>query len=809
MLPTYRLKFSLVIRCTFRCAPLLCLYATTAVGQVPVGLRTQLFVDDYVVETRQNTSRHSQPASRMPQPVLFGQRPWEEETGGDPRVLLYGTAFYDPLQQQHRMWYMGRMGGGATATIPELDLPGANIHYDLTSYATSSDGINWDRPNLGVTHFNGRPDNNILLDFHGASVFLDQDEPDPNKRYKAIGFMRRFGDIRVSYSPDGIQWSAPEFAANRFNEGGFNAVHVPGIGYIAGSLEISTDPNHMYVDADGDLQGKRVVGVRHTADNDLKNWSHQGFINPDGMDDPDTQFYGMTPFVYGDNGIVFGFIHVFDVIDPQASFHDGPIDVELVYSRDGINWNRMEDSQPVIPLGSPGTYDAGIIWQTGNGVSLQNDELVAYYSAGEFGHGTQGELTIGRATWQRDRLVSLSASSTPGTVTTEQFQLLGDQLELNLDASGGQVFVELLDDLGQPIPGFTLADSDVFQGIDGLQLTPSWQGQTDLSSLMGQTIQLRFTMRSADLYAFQVTGPNRVWNIDGSGDWNSADNWSEGGVPDANDIEVVFGELSATPQTVVTDAVVTVKGLQFYSPQAYVIAGSGSVNLEADSGNATINVDQGTHQMQAVVNLQSPTDVAIATGATLAFNNQLNLNGHALEKTGSGTLEINNELNTGGGMVIGLAGAISGGGALLGDLVNTGSTVAPGNSPGTLSIVGDYQQESGGTLQIEIGEEAHDVLSVSGQIMLLGGTLEVVLSEGFQPQLGDMFDILDFGSFEGSGFETLSLQPMGGGLGWDTSQLSVDGTLSVTAIPEPNVAMLAGLATLMLACRRRIRPLSR
>ena len=324
---------------------------------------------------------------------------------------------------------------------------------------------------------------------------------------------------------------------------------------------------------------------------------------------------------------------------------------------------------------------------------------------------------------------------------------------------------------------------------------------------MGQTIQLKFTMRSADLYAFQVTGPNRVWNIDGSGDWNSTDHWSDGGVPNANDVEVIFGELSATPQTVVTDAAVTVKGLQFYSPQTYVIAGSGSLNLEALTGNATIDVNQGTHQLQAVVNLQDPTDVDIATGATLAFNNQLNLNGHDLEKTGSGTLEINNELNTGGGMVIGLAGAISGSGTLVGDLVNASSTVAPGNSPGTLSILGDYQQQSGGTLQMEIGEEAHDVLSVSGQMTLLGGTLEVVLLDGFQPQRGDVFDVLDFGLLDGSGFDTLNLAALTAGLGWDTSRLQVDGKLSVIAVPEPMTVKVCGVALLWLACRCRQRRL--
>ncbi|AQQ70988.1 hypothetical protein SMSP2_01352 [Limihaloglobus sulfuriphilus] len=495
-------------------------------GNIDIGFQTQLFVDDFVIDQRQNVVRKAQQASRMDDPVMVGEYPWEE-SGGDKRILLYGTVLYDSLVEQYRMWYMGRIGESTSVEIPELNLPGENIHYDLTSYAVSRDGIHWDRPNLGLVHFAGDPENNIMLDFHGASVFLDPEESDPQKRYKAIGFMRRFHDIRVCYSPDGIHWSEPKQASDRYNEGAFNACYVPWLDYyVAGSIEPSTDPDHQYIDCEGDPQGKRVAVALRTGGKDLTNWVDKTYINPDAQDDPDTQFYGMTPFVYGDNCLIFGFLHVFDVIDPQACFHDGPIEAQLVYSRDGLVWHRLEDRQPVISLGPNGSYDGGMIMMTANGAFLQNDELIAYYTGTQYEHGLQGEITAGRATWSRDRLVALEAESGSGTVVTKPFILEGETLKVNVDATGGSFYVEVLDENSVPVSGFAAADANVYNNVDELNLVPQWGSISDLSTLVGQAIRLKFYLTDAKLFAFKI-GTVPSYNFDDlltfAGDWLRSD----------------------------------------------------------------------------------------------------------------------------------------------------------------------------------------------------------------------------------------------------------------------------------------------
>lgn len=72
-----------------------------------------------------------------------------------------------------------------------------------------------------------------------------------------------------------------------------------------------------------------------------------------------------------------------------------------------------------------------------------------------------------------------------------------------------------------------------------------------------------------------------------------------------------------------------------------------------------------------------------------------------------------------------------------------------------------------------------DQLQVSGQL-LLGGTLQVSLINGFTPAAGQSFDLLDGGSLTGR-FESLALPGLTAPLDWDASQLYTTGVLSVTA----------------------------
>ena len=144
-----------------------------------------------------------------------------------------------------------------------------------------------------------------------------------------------------------------------------------------------------------------------------------------------------------------------------------------------------------------------------------------------------------------------------------------------------------------------------------------------------------------------------------------------------------------------------------------------------------------------------------------------------------------------------------------GDLVNTGGRLAPGASPGLLTITGDYTQLADAFLEIELGGllrgDAYDALVVSEHLSL-AGTLEVVWYEdwGFDPGTllaGTSFDILDWGSLTGV-FDTILLPELSAGLVWDLSSLYADGNIFITdggqqPVPEPSTILL--LASGLLA----------
>jgi hypothetical protein len=109
-------------------------------------------------------------------------------------------------------------------------------------------------------------------------------------------------------------------------------------------------------------------------------------------------------------------------------------------------------------------------------------------------------------------------------------------------------------------------------------------------------------------------------------------------------------------------------------------------------------------------------------------------------------------------------GTFSGKGTIDGNVSNTGGTVGPGNSPGILTITGNYTQAASGKLSIEIGGTTlgsqYDRLVISGSATL-DGTLNVSLINGFLPAAADSFRVLTYGSLTGQ-FATINGLNSGG-----------------------------------------------
>ena len=177
------------------------------------------------------------------------------------------------------------------------------------------------------------------------------------------------------------------------------------------------------------------------------------------------------------------------------------------------------------------------------------------------------------------------------------------------------------------------------------------------------------------------TPTDRAWRDDISGDWHEVSNWLPLGVPNDDTQTATFGDVINQPRAVFLDTDVTVKKVVFLSTNRYAVTGTGIVNLDAGTSSdpSSFDVLLGDHEFQAKVRLHTDTEVTIAGGTSLTFNNTLDLGGNTLTKLEAGDLRIRNDLVTGGGMINVLQGTVSGNGTVGGDLNNDGGAISPGN----------------------------------------------------------------------------------------------------------------------------------
>jgi autotransporter-associated beta strand protein len=154
-----------------------------------------------------------------------------------------------------------------------------------------------------------------------------------------------------------------------------------------------------------------------------------------------------------------------------------------------------------------------------------------------------------------------------------------------------------------------------------------------------------------------------------------------------------------------------------------------------------------------------------------------------LTKTGLGTLLLDGT-NTYAGATTVIEGTLGGNGSIAGPMiVQSGATLAPGASIGTLSVNNTVRLL--GTTLMEVsrdsGAPASDLLT--GTTVHYGGVL-VVSNTGATPLAsGDVFDLFNATGFNGV-FSEIQLPPLDAGLSWDTSRLGVDGSISITGTEQ-------------------------
>ncbi len=332
---------------------------------------------------------------------------------------------------------------------------------------------------------------------------------------------------------------------------------------------------------------------------------------------------------------------------------------------------------------------------------------------------------------------------------------------------------------GEDLPGGTLLD---------IRFNNEWRGAANGLSDAG--IVAYEAIYADGTRAINTWRPSLTWRQAAdveSGSWDEPGNWFMGLPPSA------AHDVNLDP-----DTHLTVQGPGADTSVRSLTLGQGAGTARLELGEGILEALDGTHigangilagggtLAGAVVN-QGHVEVAAGTLLTLA-----------------GDFVNDNLVVLGDGATIAFGGRYSGTGGIAGNGTSSfGGGLAPGASPGLLSIAGDAVLEAGNVLEIEIAGltrgDTYDAIDVGGTLNL-GGTLEILVLEGYQLGPGQYYLLLQAAVLEGDFDEVLL--PNITGL---TLALVRDGStlgLRVQAVPLPPAALLLALPLMVLRRRR-------
>lgn len=456
--------------------------ATGETATMDIGSAKHLFIDDGIIASSRGITLTMNPPRKTGERCIIADRSWESH-----RVCAYNSVVEDGAV--YKMWYDAIANDGSR----------------WLCYATSSDGVRWDKPSLGIVEFDGSKDNNIVFprerrDHEPGCVFLDANPNcPPAARYKMVCSYDGPGGVGtyVFSSAEGLRWRAlsdkPSFRSSD-----------------TGNVAFWDDRIGRYVAYIRTWTPMRMVG--RCEFDDLADFGKEEVVfGYDDQDPPDLDFYTNAAVKYPfaqDVYLIFPSAY-FHYPDPPAGKYrnDGPLDIRLAVSPDGIHFTRPSRA-PYIRLGAAGSWDDSAMYMT-TGMIRSGDELWQYYAGSDFTHGAYDMArdaykgAISRVVQRLDGFVSADAAYEGGELTTVPLEFSGERLQLNIDTGvAGSARVEILDADGQPVPGFALADGDAIKG-NYVAHAATWEGKDDVSALAGKPVRLRFVMRDAKLYAFQ------------------------------------------------------------------------------------------------------------------------------------------------------------------------------------------------------------------------------------------------------------------------------------------------------------------
>lgn len=482
-----------------------------------LGFRKHVFIDDVLLENRQNVTFRSNPPSDITK-VFDIKEPFSKHLN-----------VIEDKEGMVRMYY--------------------GVSGDMLAVRTSMDGIHWAEPDVGHGEHQGYR-NVVIPEPVGVGVVFIDPNALPEERWKYIS---RFHEraVHVYSSPDGW-W----FKRHKTGVLPFNAGSQPNVFY--------DDQRQLYVGYHRSDMSRTIGGATQrefclTETSDiLKPWSfnplsqtqHDEIAVDRRIDRIRPGYLNNGPLTPGGFGVeyrtVFFPIDGFDpsgtdVFVPKAikypwapdtylafpgmyfHYHDdgpatrwtlgeksrnrgaGPIEVQVAVSRDGLTWRRYP-RPAYVGIGRMGGLDLHQIYM-GQGLIRRGAEIWQYFFGNVEYHSTfkRGPKAIYRTVQRLDGFVSADTRYKQlGEIKTRPFVFSGNRLVLNIDTDAtGYAQVGILKSDGRIIEGFGVEDCVYING-DFVATEVEWMDKgSDLSALEGQVIKLVIRSRGTKIYSMQ------------------------------------------------------------------------------------------------------------------------------------------------------------------------------------------------------------------------------------------------------------------------------------------------------------------
>ena len=467
----------------------------------------QLFIDNFIIERSINISKslHS-PESKGP--VLTGDKNFQQ-TGVQTRNAPQWNS-------QKKAWEWFYWAYYDSSTDARKD-----------HYAISKDGINCDKPDLGLYEFNGAK--NMPYDLPGGPtikgrymyhILRDEIGRDSSKRYKGFFGSR---DRKIGFSPDGLKWEFPDIPMIPSYDESHLTYDEQSEQFIA-SVKLHTEwGRSVYLSTSKDfMEWSDPKLIFHADEIDNENRikriqfavDHPEYLAPPVIEDRGytAQVYQMAIMPY--QGIYIGFPLIFNPAGPSSNNYTGLNQTELTVSRDLYNWERVADRElflgiekwdsknfgyhQILPTSRPIIKDDGEIWFYYNAFRHRGLPKLFSQSFQKFIETNQTSA-ICLATLRPDGFVSLDAKN-QGVVITKPIKINRNaSIHINVDSTNGYLAAEVLDPVSmEPLPGYTFENCEKISE-DSTDKKINWKTNDKINN---DIVRLKFILEKSSLYSF-------------------------------------------------------------------------------------------------------------------------------------------------------------------------------------------------------------------------------------------------------------------------------------------------------------------